>query len=137
VLTAEIRLGLEGMYPSTLVTSNSEGIPNITMLSQVWYVDDNHVATSYQFFNKTKINLALNPNALARIICPDFSIWDLQLIYIHTETSGAIFEIMAVNLEGIASYMGMTEIFKLKGADIYKVLGVRKGVEYWEASDRQ
>jgi hypothetical protein len=137
MLTTEVRLGMEGIYPSMVVTSSPEDIPNISILSQVWYVDDNHVALSYQFFNKTKINLVSNPNALIRLTCPDFTIWDLRVCYIRTETEGTVFEQMSLNLEGIASFMGMTEIFRLKGADIYKVLEVRECVEYWEQDDGQ
>jgi hypothetical protein len=33
--------------------------------------------------------------------------------------------------------MGMIEIIKLKGADIYEVLEVSKCVEYWELDDEE
>lgn len=132
MLTADVRSGMEGIFPSILVTESVEGIPNISLLSQVWYVDDCHIALSFQFFNKTKINLAYNPTALVRVTSPDFNIWDLRVRFIRTDTEGAVFDQMALNLEGIASFMGMTEIFKLKGADIYQVMEVRECAEYWE-----
>ena len=48
---------LQGMFPSTVTTCSSGGEPNTTVISQVWYVDEEHVALSFQFFNKTKNNI--------------------------------------------------------------------------------
>ncbi|MDF2671402.1 MAG: putative sensor protein [Paenibacillus sp.] len=62
MLTTELRLAKEGIFPSIIVTGSPLCTPNVSLLSQVWYVDHSHVALSYQFFNKTKINLATNPD---------------------------------------------------------------------------
>lgn len=121
---------MEGIYPAHIVTVSSEGIPNVSLLSEVWYVDERHVALSNQFFNKTKANLAANPNALVRLISPDAEFWDLRVRYLRTETSGKVFDQMVLKLAAIASLMGMTEVFRLNGADIYEVLGVRHCTEY-------
>ena len=45
---------LQGMFPSWITSCSSDGEPNTTVISQIWYVDENHVALSFQFFNKTK-----------------------------------------------------------------------------------
>ena len=50
----------------------------------------------------------------------------MELQYDHSETEGALFDDMDMKLEAIASMRGMSDIFKLQGADIYKVLSVRK-----------
>ena len=116
----------QGLIPATLFTCSREGIPNVAVLSHVDYVDPDHVALSFQFFNKSKANISENPHALVRLIDPDTSQgWGLRLRYVRTETSGPVFERMALRIEAIASYSGLKGIFRLLGADIYQVLSVQ------------
>ena len=42
-----IRNCLEGIIPSFLATCDADGTPNISEISQVQYVDAEHVALSY------------------------------------------------------------------------------------------
>jgi hypothetical protein len=118
---------MQGVIPSTLVTCSLAGTPNVTDISQVWYVDESHVALSFQFFNKTHRNVRENP--FAQVIVRDaknFQEWYLELQYEHSEEGGRLFEAMDVALEAIASLTGMSGIFKLRAADVYRVLSVRK-----------
>ena len=113
---------LQGMFPSWMTTCSSKGEPNTTVISQVWYVDEEHVALSFQFFNKTKKNITENPHAFATIVNPGtMAMFDLELEYDHSETDGELFEDMDMKLEAIASMTGMSGIFKLLAADVYKV----------------
>jgi hypothetical protein len=115
----------QGLIPATLFTCSREGIPNVAFLSHVDYVDPEHVALSFQFFNKSKANISENPNALVRLIDPDTSQgWELRLRYVRSETSGPVFERMALRIEAIASYSGLKGIFRLLAADIYRVVSV-------------
>jgi adenylate cyclase len=115
----------QGLIPATLLTCSREGIPNVAILSHVDYVDASHVALSFQFFNKSKANIAANPHAMVRVIDPDTSRgWKLRLRYIRSETSGPVFDRMSLRIEAIASYSGLKGIFKLLAADIYEVLSV-------------
>ena len=41
---------MQGMFPSWITSCSKEGEPNTTVISQIWYVDENHVALSFQFF---------------------------------------------------------------------------------------
>jgi len=94
----------------------------VAYLSQVQYVDRNHVATTFQFFNKTRQNILANPYALAKVVDPfTGSGYKLHVRYLRTETSGPLFESMKAKLAGIASHTGMAEVFKLRGSDIYEV----------------
>ena len=59
---------LQGMFPSWITSCSSDGEPNTTVISQIWYVD--------------------------------------------------------MKLQAIASMTGMTGIFKLRAADVYKVISI-------------
>jgi adenylate cyclase len=120
-----IRNCLEGVIPSPIATCAADGTPNITYLSQVHYVDEEHVALSYQFFNKTRQNVLESPRARVQVIEPVTAMqYRLDLQYLRTETEGPLFENMKARLAGIASHSGMTGVFRLIGADIYRVQGI-------------
>jgi adenylate cyclase len=120
-----LRECLDGMIPGTIATCAADGTPNVTFLSQVEYVDGEHVATSYQFFNKTRKNILENPNARVLVVHP-FTAASYRLLvrYLRTETEGPLFERMKAKLAGIASHTGMAGIFRLLGSDVYRVLEI-------------
>ena len=121
-----IRACLEGAVPAIVATCDVDGTPNASYASQVHYVDGEHVALSYQFFNKTRQNILANPRATVVVIDP-FTVARhvLTLAYLRTEASGPVFESMKAKLAGIASHTGMSGVFRLQGADIYRVLEIR------------
>ena len=126
MITEEHLPALQGMFQSWITTCSAAGEPNTTVISQVWYVDEEHVALSFQFFNKTKKNLAENPNAFATIVNPGtMAMYNLDLEFDHSETDSDLFEDMDMKLEAIASMSGMSGIFKLLAADVYKVKSLK------------
>jgi adenylate cyclase len=139
-----VSLGLErltscfqGIIPSMLYTCAKDGTPNAAYLSQVEYVDPTHVALSFQFFNKSRRNIAENPLAVVHVTDPDTAQgWALRLVFERSETAGPIFDRMFWRIEAIASYCGMKGIFKLLAADIYEVKSVEKIPEEDGQSDR-
>ena len=122
----EIETCFEGIIPSPFCTSSASGMPNITYLSVVHRLDSNHVALSFQFFNKSRKNLLENPKAQVLLVEPaTFRQFQLDLIYEATLTEGPVFERLRVNLDAVASQVGMSHIFSLRGADIFQVLNCR------------
>jgi adenylate cyclase len=120
----------QGLLPAQLFTSSRDGIPNAAYLSHVDYVDSTHVALSFQFFNKSRRNIAENPNALVIVIDPDTGQgWQLRLKFVRSETAGPLFDRMSLRIEAIASYCGLKGIFKLRAADIYEVQSVEPAQE--------
>jgi GAF domain/Pyridoxamine 5'-phosphate oxidase len=111
-----------GVIPSPFATCSPDGVPNITYMSIVQYVDSERVALSRQFFNKTRANLDANPVGQVRVVDPDtLDQYELDLEFLHTETHGPTFDTMRANLDAIASQSGMGAVFRLRGVDIHRV----------------
>lgn len=118
----DIRPCLEGAVPAMMATCDAEGVPNVAYLSQVEYVDGQHVALSYQFFNTTRRNVLANPRVEILVVHPlTAALYRIQARYLSTQTSGPLFERMKARLSGIASHTGMSGVFALRGADLYRV----------------
>ena len=119
---AAIRPCLEGIIPAAVASCAPDGMPNVTYVSQVEYVDAQHVALTFQFFNKTRENVLANPRVSVLLIHPDTGqSFRLALDYLRTESAGPLFEAMKARLAGIASHSGMARVFRLLGADVYRV----------------
>ena len=120
-----LRRAMEGVMASVLATCDANGIPNVSMISQVHYVDPERVALSYQFFNKTRRNVMETRRATVLVTDPEtLGHFRLALAYEGTETAGPLFESMKAKLAGIASHHGVEDVFRLLGSDVYRVLSV-------------
>jgi len=125
MIKEEMVPGLQGALPSALATVDEHGIPNISFISQVYYVDDNHVALSNQFFNKSMRNINSNGIATVNIVRPDnLHSWYLELKYKESKTDGELFEKMKMQLAAIASMTGMEDVFKLHASEVFEVIKV-------------
>ena len=113
---------MQGLIPTCMSTSSPEGVPNVTYISQVWYVDEHHLAVSCQFFNKTTRNVRANPQASIMTTCPEtYAIWRVKANYIESQASGPLYDTMSDHLAVIASMSGMEDVFRLLSADVYRV----------------
>jgi hypothetical protein len=120
-----LRRCFEGAIPATIATCARDGTPNVSYISEVHYVDRQHVALSFQFFSKTRQNVLENPRATVVVIHPDTGAqYKLAVHYLRTEESGPLFECMKAKLAGLASHAGMTGVFRLRGSDVYRVESV-------------
>ncbi len=125
-ITREMLSAMQGVIPSTIATSTKDGIPNVTFISQMFYVDAQHVALSFQFMNKTWRNLQENPVATAVITCPDtFSMWKIKLRFKEIQTEGPIFEQMDMQLMAVMSMMKVRIDFAIKSALICRIKGIK------------
>ena len=117
----------QGIVPAALSTCAADGTPNITFISQVYYVDHKHLAISFQFFNKTHRNVRENPFASAIVLDPrTLHAYRFRLRFDHSESAGPLFESMSLQLQAVASYSGMADVFRLRAADVYEVLDVER-----------
>jgi putative methionine-R-sulfoxide reductase with GAF domain len=122
----DIPSAFEGVIPSAICTVADDGTPNVTYLSVVHHVDDDHVALSRQFFKKTDENTIVNPLAQVLMIEPETGrLFALDLVYERTETEGALFERMRTRLDAVAAHEGMHNVFRLKGTDVCRVESCR------------
>ena len=122
VTLGSIRRMMEGVIPGVLCTVSRDGTPHLCYLSQADYIDEQHVALSFQFFNRSRENILATRRATLSVDDPYTAAGvRMQLEYLHTETAGPIFERMNAKLAGIASHTGMDKVFGLQGADVYRV----------------
>lgn len=122
-----IRECFDGVVPGYVATCAPDGTPNVTACSQVQYVDCEHVALSYQFFNKTRRNVLANPRVRLLLVHPRTAAqYRFTIEYLRTETSGPLFESMKAKLAGIASHSGMGGVFRLLGSDVYRILDIER-----------
>jgi hypothetical protein len=112
----------DGVIPPVLVTCSLDGRPNVAHVSQLHLVDESHIAVSNQYFSKTSANLEANP--VASILVTDSISLDtfrLSVTFLRTETSGALFTELRATVEAIGAMFHMEDVFKLRGADVYRV----------------
>jgi adenylate cyclase len=120
---ADIAACFEGIIPAEIATASADGVPNVTNLSRVHLLDDERVVLSNQFFSKTVRNLAVNPYGCVVVIDPiTYDSYKLLVQYERTERRGPIFERLRRDVDAIAALTGMEGVFKLRSADVYRVL---------------
>jgi adenylate cyclase len=122
-----IRRMLEGVVPPAMCSVGEDGMPHTNYLSLAEYVDAEHLALSFQFFNQSRKNVMATKRVSISFDDPYTGAGVvLQLVYERTETSGPAFEKLRAKLAGVASHSGMEKVFVLQGADIYRVLELRR-----------
>lgn len=117
---------LMGAVPATLITSSKEGIPNITNISRIWYVDSNHVAIANHMLKKSVQNLQENPYAFIRTMdTTNFSTWELVLEYIGFRTDGEIFAEMKKQYEVLSMMLESVMPITVNCAELFTVVSAR------------
>ena len=126
ITLAELAACFEGAIPAVIATASADGIPNVTYLSKVRMVDAERVALSNQFFSKTAQNLIENPRADVLLIDPrTYDQYRLQLQYERTDRRGPVFDRLRVDVDVAAALEGMQDVYRLRAADIYRVLDIQ------------
>ena len=122
-----IRRMLEGLMPPAMTTVTPDGMPHVNHVSHAEYVDENHVALTWQFQNTSRANILATRRACLSFDDPTSGTgFVMQIEYLRTETEGPLFERLRAKLAGIASHSGMEGVFHLRGADVYRVLELRR-----------
>lgn len=126
VITREMQPALQGVLPCAIATCAADGTPNATFISQVFYVDDHHVALSFQFMNKTWRNLQENPVATVVITSPaTFAAWKLRLRFLEKQTEGPVFDQMDMQQQAVASMLRGRVQFMFQAALLCRVESVK------------
>lgn len=126
IALTSIRDCFEGVIPSVVATLDAEGVPNVSYLSQVHLVDDDHVALSNQFFSKTADNVRATGRATIIVVSGRSGAqYSLALAYEASLTAGDLFDRMAAQLRAISTRQGAGEIMSLKSAELYRVEACR------------
>ncbi|HUS30360.1 MAG TPA: GAF domain-containing protein [Kofleriaceae bacterium] len=124
---------LHGIVPGVIATCDRDAMPNVSYVSELHLIDDQHVALSCQFFNKTRQNLDENPLATVEVYDPiTFDAYRLRLKFERSETTGPLFEAMSTRIQAIAFHTGMAGVFKLRSADVFEVLSIEQREGYIE-----
>ena len=113
----ELQPALQGAIPGTLATCSLDGEPNVAYITQTYFVDEFHIALSRQFFNKTFRNMSENPHVHVQVSHPETGEdWRLAVEYVRSETEGELFDNMSMQLDAIASFESMTDVYSLLSA---------------------
>lgn len=123
----DVRRLLEGVIPPAMCSVAADGMPHVNFLSHAEYIDDEHVALTYQFLNRARANVLATGRVALSVEDPiaGGSVL-LQLRYVRTDTEGPVFERLRAKLAGIAAQTGMEKVFRLRGADLYRVESLRQ-----------
>jgi uncharacterized protein len=133
MITADLLGALQGIVPGVITTVSKENIPNLSYISQVHFIDDKHLAISWQFFNKTYRNIQENPRFSVVVTSPTtFSMWKIDLNFMVTLTEGELFDEMDLALEAIASMYRAEKVFKLKAIVIGEILSIQQQFDGFE-----
>lgn len=117
----------EGVIPSIIATASADGMPNVSYLSHVARVDEEHVALSNQFFAKTAANVRANPKVT--LILVDGITGDqflLDIGFVRSVDVGPLFDRIALQLKASSAQIGMSEVMRLRSADIFRVHDIEK-----------
>jgi adenylate cyclase len=119
---SDLQACFEGVIPSIVATAAADGTPNVSYLSQVVVVDDDHIALSNQFFSKTAANIRENPHAAVLIVdAYNGEQYQLDVNFVESSATGEVFERVRLHIEATSAQAGMAGIFGLRGIDIYRV----------------
>jgi adenylate cyclase len=122
----DLRDCFEGVIPSVVATLDADGAPNISYLSQVHFVDEDHVALSNQFFSKTTANVKATGQATVMIVSGRTGEQHiLDLSYVGSLATGEVYDKMAVQLAAISSQHGLAAAMVLRSAELYRVMRLR------------
>ncbi|MDC6169848.1 GAF domain-containing protein [Paucibacter sp. XJ19-41] len=123
----DVRRLLEGVIPPAMCSVGADGMPHVNYLSHAEYIDDEHVALTYQFLNRARANILATGRVALSVEDPISGVSVLlQLRYLRTDTEGPVYERLRAKLAGIAAQTGMEKVFHLRGADLYRVESLRK-----------
>ena len=116
----------EGVIPAAVATLDADGVPNVSYLSQVHMVDEQHIALSNQFFSKTAANVQATGLATVMVVSGRTGAQHvLDVVHVGSLAHGDVFDRMNAQLAAISSQHGLPQVMRLRSAEVYRVTGRR------------
>jgi adenylate cyclase len=111
-----------GVIPLVLATTSGRGEPNVTYVSRALPLGEGRIAISNQFLSKTHRNLAEHPQASLLLTDPtSLAEFRATISFEQTLRRGPVFDRLRRDLSMIAALTGMRDVFRLAGADVFRV----------------
>lgn len=121
----DMRACLESMIPAAIASVSEDGTPNVTWLSIMQRLGENHIGLSRQFFRKTSANIRTNQRLQLLVIHPwNGRQYQLNLEHQNSEMDGPRFDAMRAQLDAVASQSGMSQVFKLQALEVCRVVSI-------------
>ncbi|MGJ7910065.1 LuxR C-terminal-related transcriptional regulator [Neobacillus sp. LXY-1] len=126
MIPEDMQPALLGTVPSTLITCDENGVPNITNIARVWYVDQSHVAIANHMLNKSIKNLQNHPLAFFRTTDTNrFITWEIEAEYVGPMTNGSIYQEMKKQYEVLSMMFESDLPITFRNAELFQVTSVR------------
>lgn len=124
---SDLETCFEGVVPAIIATLSADGVPNISYLSHIAWVDDRHVALSNQFFGKTASNLRAVPKATILLVDGRTGAqFRAEALYVRSESTGQTFDHVAAQLAATSAQVGMAAVMKLRSVDVFLVTALSR-----------
>lgn len=117
---------LGGPVPSLIATTAPDGTPNVSYLSHVAMIDEQHIGLSNQFFSKTLRNLRSHPRASVLVVdARTGAQYALDVEFVRFLTAGPQFEQLAALVVASSARVGLADTMRLRSVDVFRVSALR------------
>ena len=127
IALSEIAACFEGLIPAEIATASADGVPTSpTCRACTWSTTSGSRSPTSSSRRRRATWPRTRTRAWWSSIPLTYDSYRMMLVYERTERRGPIFERLRRDVDAIAALTGMAGIFKLRSADIYRVVEVEQ-----------